>query len=163
MTEDPRAAANRRRCTKHGDAGTGKKTLEYNSWIHMRTRCNCPSNSRYPLYGGRGIRVCARWDKYENFLADMGRKPTAKHSLDRIDVNGNYEPGNCRWATQLTQMNNVRRNILIEWRGQKKSARRWALDLGYSEDLIRVRYHRAENAHQLSSARLHPPDRAQPR
>jgi hypothetical protein len=74
----------------------------------MRQRCNDPKNKHFKHYGGRGIKVCSRWDRYENFLADLGRKP-AGHSLDRIDVNGNYEPANCRWADAITQRRNQRR------------------------------------------------------
>jgi len=75
----------------------------------MRQRCNDPKNKNYPHYGGRGIKVCDRWNSYDAFLADMGRKPSRKHSLDRIDVNGNYEPENCRWADVMTQRHNQRR------------------------------------------------------
>jgi hypothetical protein len=80
----------------------------------MRSRCNTKSNARYPYYGGRGIKVCARWDSFEAFLADMGQRPSAKHSLDRIDVNGDYTPENCRWTTQDRQMQNTRRTVLTE-------------------------------------------------
>lgn len=92
----------------HGDTAGGRKSPEHTAWAHMRDRC---SNARHPQfkdYGGRGIAVCDRWGDYRNFLADMGRRPSAKHSLDRIDVNGNYEPNNCRWTTKDVQQHNQR-------------------------------------------------------
>jgi hypothetical protein len=91
----------------HGDT----KSLEYKTWLSMRKRCNQIKSISYKYYGGRGIKICDRWSSengYQNFLADMGRKPTEKHTIDRIDVNGNYEPSNCRWATKQQQEENKR-------------------------------------------------------
>ncbi len=91
----------------HGDAPRKRHTREYVVWANMISRCENPNVDRYPVYGGRGIKVCARWrGSFENFLADMGRKPSPEHSIDRIKVNGNYEPGNCRWATPDVQARN---------------------------------------------------------
>lgn len=93
--------------TKHGM----RKAPEYNSWDAMIQRCCNPNTKRYHYYGGRGITVCERWrNSFENFYADMGPKPTPKHSIDRINNDGNYEPGNCRWATQSEQNFNTRRS-----------------------------------------------------
>ena len=81
---------------------------EYNSWYGMLQRCENPNHSSYDHYGGRGIKVCTRWHKFENFYADMGRKPGPGYSIDRIDNDGDYEPDNCRWATVKEQNMNQR-------------------------------------------------------
>ena len=87
--------------TKHG----GRYTPAYQSWDHMKARCYNPNNSRYHRYGGRGIVVCERWLKFEDFLADMGPRPKGL-TLERKNNDGNYEPGNCEWATRRTQGRN---------------------------------------------------------
>jgi hypothetical protein len=82
---------------------------EFSVWLAMRKRCGNPNNASWRHYGARGITICERWqDSFEAFHADMGSRPSAKHSLDRIDNDGNYEPGNCRWATPSEQQSNRR-------------------------------------------------------
>lgn len=96
----------------HGDAQRGAKTKEFRAWAAFRDRCRNPKNKAFHHYGGRGITVCERWaDCFEAFLADMGRAPSPKHSIDRIDNDKGYEPGNCRWATDAQQANNRRNTV----------------------------------------------------
>ncbi len=119
---------------RHG--GNLEHKPEYNSWRAMVARCNYPKYRRYDLYGGRGIRVCERWlgqNGFLNFLQDMGKKPTPRHSIDRIDSNGDYEPTNCKWSTQRQQMNNVSNNRMVEVKGVvdtfSNMARRYGINM----------------------------------
>lgn len=97
-------------------------TSEYHIWTTMKGRCYTPTSNRYHYYGGRGIKVCDRWrDSFENFLADMGPRPK-KQSLDRIDNDGDYEPDNCRWATQSEQCRNSRRSRRVTINGESLTA-----------------------------------------
>jgi hypothetical protein len=94
--------------TRHGHRGSGNlKSPTYQSWSAMRTRCTNEKSNDWKLYGGAGVEVCERWWFFENFLEDMGERPRGK-TLDRINPNGNYEPGNCRWATPKEQTQNRR-------------------------------------------------------
>lgn len=103
----------KKREQKHGHAlVNGRPTREYNSWTALRSRCSNPNDEHWPDYGGRGISVCERWQGeqgFVNFLADMGLRP-AGMTIDRKNVNGNYEPDNCRWATNSEQQKNKRKN-----------------------------------------------------
>lgn len=114
----------------------GSKT--YIAWVGMRQRCNNPNSPQYRHYGGRGIRVCDRWDSYANFLEDMGEAPPGL-SLDRLDVDADYTPDNCRWATQSQQMRNLRitRRVTIE--GKTYVAKDLAEQLGVKTDTIIAR------------------------
>lgn len=91
----------------------------------MHGRCTNPSNPNYGHYGGRGIKVCVRWNDIHNFLVDMGH-PEPGQSLGRIDNEGNYEPGNCRWETQEQQNENTRRNRFLTWDGRTQILKKWA-------------------------------------
>lgn len=125
--------------TKHGYANDKKNSSEYTAWINIRNRCNVSKNKAYKLYGGRGIKVCERWLIFANFIADMGDKPSTKHSIDRIDTNGNYEPGNCRWATKLVQARNTRTNNYIEYNNEKRCIAEWGEIFGIRANVITKR------------------------
>lgn len=124
---------------KHGFARKNNKSRLYNIWCSMRQRCNDVNHHKYYAYGFRGVKVCDRWNKFENFLEDMKEPPTPKHSIDRIDNNGDYEPSNCRWATNYEQANNTRNNIIIEFNGETKTLSEWCNNSGiiYSKALYR--------------------------
>jgi hypothetical protein len=101
-------------------------TPEYRTWANMLSRCRNAKVPNYPQYGGRGIAVCDRWLDFMNFYSDMGPRPSKQHSLDRIKNSGGYEPGNCRWATDLEQMRNTRYNRNLTFNGQTKCISEWA-------------------------------------
>jgi hypothetical protein len=120
----------------HGDT----ESVEHRCWCLMRSRCNCETDDAYADYGGRGIKVCDRWmESYENFLEDMGRKPTPLHTVDRIKVNGNYEPGNCRWATKAEQNLNRRNNRLVWHNRTIKTLKEWCDELQLDYKFIHSR------------------------
>lgn len=111
----------------HGRVGTP----EYIVWAGMVARCTYAKHKAYRQYGGRGICVCDEWrDSFAAFFRDMGERPTAKHSLERINNNGNYEPGNVRWATRQEQNNNRSNNHVLEYGGERKTLANWARSLG---------------------------------
>lgn len=106
------------------------RTITHTSWLLMRYRCSKPTFFHYENYGGRGIRVCDRWrTSFANFLADMGVRPSAGHTLDRIDGNGNYEPGNCKWSTKQEQWLNRRDAKPILYKGRAQLLVAWAREL----------------------------------
>lgn len=106
------------------------QTRVYQAWLHMKQRCYYTGNRNYQNWGGRGIAVCDRWrDNFEAFLADVGERPSLQHSLDRIDPNGNYEPGNVCWRTHIEQRHNRRDVVLIEYQGRSQLLIGWAREL----------------------------------
>lgn len=114
----------------------------YRIWSGMKTRCYNKKCKSYKHYGGRGIKVCDRWlgiDGFANFLDDMGKRPTDKHSLDRVDPNGPYSPENCRWATWKQQENNRRINKYYEYDGKKMTLPQWSRELGISLKTLHYR------------------------
>jgi hypothetical protein len=116
------------------------KTPIYRVWRSMISRCENSNNSQFHLYGGRGVTVCRRWrESFAAFRDDMGQKPTSSHSLDRIDNNGNYEPGNVRWATAKEQAANLRKNVNLTHDGETLCVSAWARKTGLREQTLRRR------------------------
>lgn len=124
----------------HGYARKGKKIKEYNVWVRMNQRCNDPASSDYMYYGGKGIKVCERWKSFESFLQDVGLRPFAKASLDRLSSAGNYEPGNVRWADQKMQCSNwSTRNKMIEFETFKGTESQAARAFGIKRSTLQKR------------------------
>lgn len=130
-----------RRNYRHGAYVNGKRTPEYMIWGTMIQRCENPKNKKYAEYGGRGISVCSRWRKsFADFLADMGERPSSDYQLDRYPNNdGNYEPGNCRWASRQQNTQNTRRNRLLTLNGESLALSEWSRRTGLHLDCLRYR------------------------
>lgn len=115
----------------------------YKCWQMMNNRCRNPRATQFKRYGGRGITVCLRWQGsggFENFIADVGERPTPAHEIDRFpDRDGNYQPGNVRWATRKQQMRNTTANTRITWRGETRILVEWAEHLGLSYKALHLR------------------------
>ena len=125
---------------------------EHVSWVNMKARCSDKNHPSYKYYGGRGIRVCPQWiDSFETFLADMGIRPDGM-SIDRIDVDGNYEPVNCRWATSTQQANNTRANRIIELDGVPRTLAEACADKGLNYKMVHQRLRRGAAIAEALSA-----------
>ena len=129
----------------HYESRRGERTPEYEAWASMKSRCNNPNRADYKNYGGRGIYVTIHWDTYPPFLEDMGRRPSAKHTLDRIDNNGPYCRDNCRWATRRVQAHNKRvhkNQVTLTLNATTRTVAEWSQVTGISEACIRSRLKR---------------------
>ncbi len=137
--------------TTHGATVNQQTTPEYRAWFGMKQRCYYKTHIQFKDYGGRGIRVCDRWrDSFENFLADMGPRPSRAYSLDRFpDMHGDYEPSNCRWATSSEQHRNRRNNRLITFGGETRCITAWAEAYGINPSTL---HHRLKRGTPLADA-----------
>lgn len=124
----------------------------YGTWFQMIERCENPHHITYKYYGEKGIRVCERWKKsFTNFVIDVGPKPSSRHSIDRIDGEGDYVPENCRWATQKQQMRNRSDNIMIEYHGKTQCLADWAIELSILYGTLNSRYHAGWSVEKMMS------------
>lgn len=124
---------------RHGHAKKDKISAVYQIWCSIIQRCTNPKCAGWKNYGGRGISICERWKRFDNFIADMGERPSTKHSIDRIDNDGSYEPSNCRWATRKEQSRNKRGVRMLTANGTTQCVRDWAATLGVSDHKVRFR------------------------
>ena len=136
----------------HGHSSYSKASPEYRCYYNMLTRCYDSTNHHFDNYGGRGIVVCEHWrESFLYFLADMGPRPTPKHSLDRIDNNGNYSPANCRWATTEQQQSNRTDNHYLTHDGVKLTVSAWARKIGIRPISLLMRIRRGETTERALS------------
>ena len=129
--------ATKTRMTTHGGCGTPEHTI----WRSMKQRCLDKNHRAYRLYGARGIAICSQWLDFRVFLQDMGKRPSPRHSLDRIDNDGPYAPENCRWATSTQQVSNRRVTVKLSHNGQTRTMREWAAITGISYGTLLSRRH----------------------
>lgn len=140
--------------TTHGQAKGGQETPEYSAWRAMIQRTTNSSSPDWHNYGGRGITVCDRWrHSFENFFEDMGKRPSNGHSIDRIDNEQGYKPGNVRWATAAEQARNTRRTRKLTYDGRTQALTDWATELGVAESTIRSRLKRGWTIAETLSGR----------
>ncbi|KKL61320.1 hypothetical protein LCGC14_2196500 [marine sediment metagenome] len=121
--------------TKHGHNRRGKVSKTYMTWAGMMQRCYNLKDKSYPRYGGRNIKVCARWFEFENFLEDMGEKPEGL-TLERVDNSKGYTPDNCKWATIIEQANNKRNNHLLTYKGKTQNLTQWSKETGIHRETL---------------------------
>jgi hypothetical protein len=122
-----RAEKTTKRSTTHGK----RRSLTYESWLGIKSRCYCSGHVSFEWYGRKGIQVCKQWkNSFENFLKDMGERPSSRHSIDRIDSDGDYCPENCRWATEKEQSRNRSSNRMISYKGKTQCLTAWAEEAG---------------------------------
>ena len=141
----------------YGSIYPEKRYAEYGIWTNMIYRCHNPNCDAYERYGGRGIEVCPRWrESFENFLSDMGFRPSPDYSLDRIDNDGDYEPGNVQWASSKEQMCNRRGNVKLTYQGKTQALSEWAEEKNLGENTLRARLNYGWD---LSDALERPPQR----
>lgn len=149
------------RMTAHGYAKKGAVAPEHKVWTGMLKRCDEKNSDRYERYAGRGITVCDRWRNFQNFIDDMGPRPSPKHSIDRINNDGNYEPGNCRWATQREQVENSTTAKIFTVDGRSQSISAWAREVGVNATTISSRLKRGLPFEQAiikrGEKRIYPP------
>lgn len=131
-------------CSKNGNPTHGLSgTFEHRVWKQIWRRCRNPNDIGYSYYGGRGIKVCKRWRKFENFFRDMGLAPSPTgYSIERKNSNGNYEPGNCIWLLRTLQNRNRRDTVRMTFKGETKSMIEWCEALGLNYSAVRCRYNR---------------------
>jgi hypothetical protein len=135
---------------------------EYRAWTSMKSRCYRESDASYGNYGGRGIQGCERWrDSFETFLTDIGMRPSAEYSLDRYpNIDGDYESGNCRWATRREQSQNRRSSVLIEFHGETRCIVEWERLLGFPRGGIQRRLYRGWSAEKALATPRNPKHRS---
>lgn len=132
---------------RHGFATRdGNRISEYSTWAGIISRCTNPDNLAYARYGGRGISICDRWLKFENFLADMGMKPSREYTVERVDNNKGYSPDNCKWATRTEQAQNTRSNHLVTFNNETLCIEEWQRRLGLTNLSWRLKHWPLERA-----------------
>lgn len=131
--------------TRHGQAVGRVMTVEYRLWIAMRQRCKNPKNISYPNYGGRGIKVCERWESFDDFFADIGKRPGSGYSIERRDNSKGYEPTNCFWATRKQQARNKRNSRMLTIGVETLALPEWAERTGLKLATLRARLKRGSS------------------